>query len=86
MRLAEVLGSAAVLVLAFVLFSALASSSPAYKFWGEGLSRLVPAEPGPLWRDVTSYLYGGLFPAFIAFGLVLLTLVIGLSAMLRRED
>ncbi|MDW7978763.1 MAG: hypothetical protein RMK31_07815 [Candidatus Caldarchaeum sp.] len=86
MRLAEVLGSLAALILAFVLFSALAGSSPAFIFWDGSVERLVPSEPDALWRGVTSYLYGGLFPAFLAFGLVLLTLVVGLSAMLRGEE
>ncbi|MEM1945946.1 MAG: hypothetical protein QW614_01600 [Candidatus Caldarchaeum sp.] len=86
MRLAEVLGACAALFLAFVVFSALAGPSPAYKFWGDNSARLVPADPATIWRNVSATLFGGLFPLFIAFGLVLLTLVIGLSAMLRREE
>ncbi len=85
MRFAEILGAVTAVLLAFIVFSALAGPSPAYKFWGDSINRLVPADPDTLWRSISSTLYGQLFPLFIAFGLVLLTLVIGLSAMLRKE-
>jgi multidrug transporter EmrE-like cation transporter len=39
-----------------------------------------------LWRSISSLLFGSLFPLFIAFGLVLLTLVLGISALLRRGE
>ncbi|MEM2333223.1 MAG: hypothetical protein QXK69_02540 [Candidatus Caldarchaeum sp.] len=86
MRLAEVLGAGTAIFLAFLVFSALAGPSPAYRFWGDNSARLVQAEPATLWRNVSTMLFSNLFPLFIAFGLVLLTLVIGLAAMLRREE
>lgn len=86
MRLAEVLGAVTAVALAFVVFSALTGPSPAYLFWGEETQRLVPAEPAAVWRVVSNFLFGQLFPLFIAFGLVVLTLVIGLTAMLRKEE
>ncbi|MEM3031634.1 MAG: hypothetical protein QW756_07500 [Nitrososphaerota archaeon] len=84
MRLAEVLGGAAALILAGIMFSALAGEPPAYRFWGDGLLRLVRPDFNTLSREIGNYIYGGLFPAFIAFGLVLLTLALGISALLRR--
>ncbi|BAJ51524.1 hypothetical protein CSUB_C1673 [Candidatus Caldarchaeum subterraneum] len=86
MRLAEILGAVTALLLAFVVFSALAGPSPAYRYWGEESQRLVPAEPNAEWRAVSILLFGGLFPLFVSFGLVVLTLVIGLSALLRGEE
>lgn len=86
MRLADLLGAATALVLAFIVFSALAGPSPAYRFWDGEMGRGVPAEPNTVWKNVSSLLYGGLFPLFIAFGLVVLTIVVGLTAMLRKGE
>lgn len=84
MRLAEVLGSAAAIILASILFTVLAGEPPAYRFWGDGLLRLIKPEFYTLGREVGNYIYRSLFPALIAFGLLLLTLALGVSALLRR--
>ncbi|MEM0350100.1 MAG: hypothetical protein QXE96_03780 [Candidatus Caldarchaeum sp.] len=86
MRLAEVLGAITAILLAFVVFSALAGPSPAYRYWADDGQRLVPAEPNAEWRAISTILFGGFFPLFVSFGLVVLTLVIGLSALLRRDE
>lgn len=86
MRLADVLGAATAVVLGFIVFSALVGPSPAYRFWDDEKERAVPGEPNTVWRNISSLLYGGFFPLFIAFGLVILTLVVGLTAMLRLEE
>ncbi|MCS6784791.1 MAG: hypothetical protein RMI43_06330 [Candidatus Caldarchaeum sp.] len=86
MKVAEVLGAATAIFLAFIVFSALAGPTPAYRFWNSEMERAVPADPNTIWRNVSILLYGGLFPLFIAFGLVVLTLVVGLSAMLKKEE
>ncbi|MEM0441269.1 MAG: hypothetical protein QXF45_07295 [Candidatus Caldarchaeum sp.] len=86
MRIAEVLGAATAVFLAFVVFSALAGPSPAYRFWGAEVDRAVRADPSTVWQNISNLLYGSLFPLFIAFGLVVLTIVVGLTAMLRKEE
>jgi len=86
MRKAEVLGAVTTVALAFMVLSALAGQSPAYSYWRDEAGRLVQSEFAALWRSVSSLLFGTLFPLFIAFGLVLLTFVLGLSALLRRGD
>ena len=84
MRLAEVLGGASAVLLAAVLFTALAGEPPAYRLWGDSLLRLVRPDFNIVGREIGKYIYGSLFPAFIALGLVLLTLALGISALLRR--
>jgi hypothetical protein len=86
MRAAEVLGAVATVALAFIVLSALAGQSPAYGYWREESGRLVQSDFLTLWRSISSLLFGSLFPLFIAFGLVLLTLVLGISALLRRGE
>jgi len=83
-RLAEVLGGAAAVFLAAVFFTSLAGEPPAYRFWGDSLLRLVRPEFNTLGREIGNYIYGSLFPAFIGLGLVILTLALGVSALLRR--
>jgi len=79
------LGSITALLLAFAVFSALAGPSPVYKFWGDSVGRLTPADPADLWRKISATLFGPFFTIFIAFGLVLLTVALGLTALLRKE-
>ncbi len=86
MRVAEALGSVAAIFFAIVLFYALAGNPPAYRYWGESLDRLIPPDFVALSREISGYIWGSLFPLFIAFGLVLLTLALGLTALLRREE
>jgi NADH:ubiquinone oxidoreductase subunit 6 (subunit J) len=84
LRVAEVLGGVSAVFLAAVLITVLAGEPPAYRFWGENMQRLVRPDFLTLGREIGNYIYGSLFPAFIVLGLVLLTLALGVSALLRR--
>jgi len=85
MRKAEVIGAATTILLAIVFFYSLSGNPPVYKFWGDTSGRLVSPSFLELAVDIGNYMWGSLFPAFIAFGLVILTLALGLTALLTRE-
>ncbi len=86
MRAAEVIGAVTTVLLAVVFFYSLAGKPPVYTFWDESSQRLVSPGFMELARDIGNYMWGSLFPAFIAFGLVILTLAFGLTALLTREE
>ena len=85
MRVAEVVGAVTTVLLSVVFFYSLSGSPPVYRFWGENTQRLVAPGFMELARDIGGYMWGSLFPAFVAFGLVILTLALGLTALLVRD-
>ena len=86
MRAAEVIGAFTTILLSIALFYSLSGNPPVYRFWGESVERLVMPDFLRLARDIGGYMWGSFFPAFIAFGLVILTLALGLTALLVREE
>jgi len=86
MRAAEAIGAVATIMLAIALFYGLAGDQPVYKFWGENTERLTTPGFLEIARGIGNYMWGSFLPAFIAFALVLLTLSLGLSALLTREE
>jgi len=87
LRGSEVLGSATAIILAVVVFYVFASNPPAYRYWIPGsVTRLIKPDFIALSQQISGYLWGPFFPILVAFGLVLLTLALGLSALLRREE
>jgi len=86
MRAAEIIGAVTTILLAIVFFYSLSGEPPVYRFWDGVTQRLIMPGFTELARDIGNYMWGSLFPAFIAFGLVILTLAFGLTALLTRED
>lgn len=73
------------MVFAAVLLLNFASTPPLYRYWGENLGRLTTYRIGELGRAIGDYIWVGFFPAVMGFLLVILTLILGLSALLRGD-
>lgn len=87
MRLAEALGSSvSILLFLALLYSLAISQFKPPKLVKEELvmKRLIEIDIGKLGLYIGSYAWNNFFPILIAFTLVLLTLVLGIVALLRR--
>ena len=85
MRLAEALGAVSAVLLTIAIFYALAGNPPLYTFWPQDTERFIQPDFLKLSIRLANYIWENLFPAFIAFGIAILALAIGLSTLLTRE-
>ncbi len=81
MRWSQVFGTIASVLLAAVIFVALATSPPVYRYWGKALNRLVNEDLGSLGRDLSSLLWSGLSYPLIGIFLVVLALALGIGSL-----
>lgn len=85
MKASEIIGTTASVIFAAVVIIIFASNPPLYYYWNENLSRLSNLGTNELGAIIGRYVWGELFPAMIAFLIVVIALILGVSALLRRD-
>lgn len=85
MKTAEIIGTIASVTFAAVVIAIFASNPPLYAYWGNNIDRLSNLGVSELGVAISRYVWRELFPAMIAFLMVLIALILGASALLRRE-
>lgn len=85
MKTSEVIGTTASVIFAAIIIIIFASNPPLYVYWNENLNRLSNLGVNELGSVISRYVWRELLPAVIAFLMVIIALVFGASALLRRE-
>jgi hypothetical protein len=85
LKTTEIIGTIASVIFAAVVIVIFASNPPLYAYWGNNLNRLSNLGVSELGAAIGRYIWRELFPAMIAFLMVLIALILGVSALLRRE-
>ncbi len=85
MKLSEAIGTAASIVFAATVMILFASKPPLYAYWNENLGRISSLKAGDLGLVISKHIWTELFPALIGFLMVIIALILGVSALLRRE-
>ncbi|MDW8092080.1 MAG: hypothetical protein RMJ06_00090 [Nitrososphaerota archaeon] len=85
MRVSYVVGTLSTIVFALLLLYAVSDNPPLYDYWGMNLRRLIPFDLGTITYTIGEYVWVNLFPALIGVLIAVLTLIIGISMLLRSD-
>ncbi len=85
MKPSEIVGTIVSVIFAAVVITIFASNPPLYRYWGSNLHRLSNLGIDELGAAIGRYVWRDLFPAMIAFLMLIIALILGVSALLRRE-
>jgi len=85
LKTSEIIGTTASVIFAAIIIIIFASNPPLYIYWNENLNRLSNLGINELGSVIGRYIWMELLPAVIGFLMVIIALIFGASALLRRE-
>ncbi len=86
MRASEVLGIVVSALFAALFISSLAARPPMYEYWGVNMGRFVSGGLQELGTVLSDYLLGGFFPALTGVIIIVVSIILGVSMLLREGE
>jgi hypothetical protein len=86
MRASEVLGIVVSALFAVLFISSLAAKPPMYEYWGLNMGRVVSVGLQELGTVLSDYLLGGFFPALTGVIIIVVSIILGVSMLLREGE
>ena len=84
-KASELIGTVASIIFAAVILLSFASNPPLYAYWGDSVQRLAKIDMASLGTAIGDYIWVNFFPALMGLLMVVITLILGLSALLRGD-